>query len=56
MAKKPRKLTEDELVSQLNSEIQGATGYANTELSNQREESMKYYLGEKFGNEIDGRS
>jgi len=56
MAKKPRKMTEDELVSQLNSEIQGATGYANTELSNQREESMKYYLGEKFGNEIDGRS
>ena len=56
MAKKPRKMTEDELVSQLNSEIYGATGYANTELSNQREESMKYYLGEKFGNEIDGRS
>ena len=49
-------MTEDELVSQLNSEIYGATGYANTELSNQREESMKYYLGEKFGNEIDGRS
>jgi len=56
MAKKPRKLTEDELVSQLNSEIQGATGYANTELSNQREDAMKYYLGEPFGNEIDGRS
>ena len=55
MAKKPRKMTEDELVSQLNSDIE-ATGYANTELSNQREESMKYYLGEKFGNEIDGRS
>jgi len=56
MAEKPRKLTEDELVSQLNSEIQGATGYANTELSNQREDAMKYYLGEPFGNEIDGRS
>ena len=56
MAEKPRKMTEDELVSQLNSEISGATGYANTELSNQREESMKYYLGEPFGNEIDGRS
>ena len=56
MAKKPRKMTEDELVSQLNSEIQGATGYANTELSNQREDAMKYYLGEPFGNEIDGRS
>tara|TARA_R100001086_G_scaffold90352_2_gene44507 strand:- start:625 stop:2655 length:2031 start_codon:yes stop_codon:yes gene_type:complete len=49
-------MTEDELVSQLNSEIQGATGYANTELSNQREDAMKYYLGEPFGNEIDGRS
>jgi hypothetical protein len=56
MAKKPRKMTEDELVSQLNSEISGATGYANTELSNQREDAMKYYLGEPFGNEIDGRS
>ncbi len=56
MAEKPRKMTEDELVSQLNSEIQGATGYANTELSNQREDAMKYYLGEPFGNEIDGRS
>ena len=49
-------MTEDELVSQLNSEISGATGYANTELSNQREDAMKYYLGEPFGNEIDGRS
>ena len=28
----------------------------NSELSTQREDSMKYYLGEKFGNEIDGRS
>jgi hypothetical protein len=56
MAKKPRKMTKDELVAQLNSEISGATGYANTELSNQREDAMKYYLGEPFGNEIDGRS
>ncbi len=56
MAHEPKKMTEDELVSQLNSEIQGATGYANTELSNQREDAMKYYLGEPFGNEIDGRS
>ena len=27
-----------------------------SELSAQREDAMKYYLGEKFGNEIDGRS
>ena len=56
MAKKPKKISNDELVSQLNAEIAGATGYANTELSNQREDAMKYYLGEPFGNEIDGRS
>ena len=56
MAEEPKKITESELVSRLNSEIQGATGYANTELSNQREDAMKYYLGEPFGNEIDGRS
>ena len=56
MAKKTKKISNDELVSQLNAEIAGATGYANTELSNQREDAMKYYLGEPFGNEIDGRS
>ena len=56
MAKKPRKMTENELVSHLSTQIEAATGYANSELSSQREDSMKYYLGEKFGNEIDGRS
>jgi len=56
MAKKPKKLSDDELASRLEAEIQESSGHANTELSNQREESMKYYLGEKFGNEIDGRS
>ena len=56
MAEQPKKITEEELVAQLNNEIEGATGYANSELSNQREQSMKYYLGEPFGNEIEGRS
>ena len=36
MAKKPRKISDDELSAQLDSEIQGATGYANTELSKKR--------------------
>ena len=56
MAKKPKKMTDSELASHLGTEIQSATGYANSELSSQREDAMKYYLGEKFGNEIDGRS
>lgn len=55
MAKK-KKMTNSELASHLSSEIEQATGHMNSELSSQREDSMKYYLGEKFGNEIDGRS
>jgi len=51
-----KKMSSDEIVAHLEAEIQQATGYMNSELSNQREDSMKYYLGEKFGNEIDGRS
>ena len=56
MAKKPKKMTEDELASKLSQEIEQATGHMNSELSGQREDNMKYYLGEKFGNEIEGRS
>ena len=49
-------MTKDELVAHLTNEIESSTGNFNTELSAQREENMEYYLGEKFGNEIDGRS
>jgi len=49
-------MTDDELASKLSNEIESATGNFNTELSSQREEAMKYYLGEPFGNEIEGRS
>ena len=47
-------MKDNELVSLLANEIEQATGHMNSELSGQREDSMKYYLGEKFGNEIDG--
>ena len=49
-------MTNDELASKLSNEIESASGNFNTELSEQREDAMKYYLGEKFGNEIEGRS
>ena len=42
--------SDSELAAHLESEIQNATGHMNSELSSQREDSMKYYLGEKFGN------
>tara|TARA_R110001632_G_scaffold153563_2_gene271412 strand:+ start:306 stop:2357 length:2052 start_codon:yes stop_codon:yes gene_type:complete len=53
---KTKKMTDDELASQLSGEIESASGNFNTELSAQREQAMKYYLGEPFGNEIEGRS
>ena len=56
MVKKYKKMTEDELIAKLSSEIESSTGHMSSELSHQREEAMKYYLGEPFGNEIDGRS
>ena len=56
MAKEYKKMTEEELISRLSSEIESSTGHMSSELSHQREESMKYYLGEPFGNEIEGRS
>ena len=51
-----KKMTDDELASKLSNEIESASGNFNTELSEQRENAMKYYLGEKCGNEIEGRS
>ena len=53
---KTKKMTKDELVAHLSAEIESSTGNFNSELSSQREENMEYYLGEKFGNEIEGRS
>ena len=49
-------MTENELLAYIGSEIDLASGHMSSELSAQREDAMKYYLGEKFGNEIDGRS
>jgi hypothetical protein len=37
-------------------EIESAVNYHDTELSADRIETMDYYLGEPFGNELDGRS
>tara|TARA_R100001460_G_scaffold26190_1_gene52891 strand:- start:1145 stop:3178 length:2034 start_codon:yes stop_codon:yes gene_type:complete len=56
MADYGKKMTKEELAAHLEIEIQNSTGHMNGELSNQREDAMKYYLGEPFGNEIDGRS
>ena len=37
-------------------EVQNAVNYYDTEFSQERVDVLSYYLGEKFGNEIDGQS
>ena len=49
------KITEDELLARVNSEISDALGYNDT-VSRQRESAMDYYYGLPFGNEVEGRS
>lgn len=47
--------TERELLSRIHSEITDSLGY-DGEISDQREEAIKYYYALPFGNEVDGRS
>jgi len=49
------RLTEEELVSRIKSEITDSLGYGD-EVSKQRETAMEYYYGLPFGNEVEGRS
>jgi hypothetical protein len=49
-------LREDELKSLLEAEQKSALGYLGGDLSEARKKAMDYYLGEPFGNEVEGRS
>ena len=49
-------ITEIELRSIINREINNAIGYMGSNLTSQRKKSLEYYMGDKLGTEIDGRS
>jgi hypothetical protein len=49
-------VTNDELCSLIDQEVSQSVGYFSGKLSEQRAEAMRYYLGETFGNEQEGRS
>ncbi|MFA6134721.1 MAG: hypothetical protein WC869_11965 [Phycisphaerae bacterium] len=49
-------MTDDELRSLLRREVDGATNYLDEVLTEFRLKSLDYYHGEKFGNEVEGRS
>ena len=56
MAKKNKETSNIELQSLLSGQIQNALGYLGGQLSDSRTKSLEYYLGDKLGTEIDGRS
>jgi hypothetical protein len=56
MAKKKIKTSDPELRQILSGQIQNALGYLGGQLSQSRRKSIEYYLGDKLGTEIDGRS
>ena len=50
------KLTKTKLLALNSQEIQSSLGFYSSDLSTQRKEALKYYLGEPLGNEVEGRS
>ena len=50
------KVTEEKLRAIINSEINNSIGFMGSNLTSQRKKSMEYYMGDKLGTEIDGRS
>lgn len=56
MAKKRKKITQGELQSIIGGHLNNALGFDGGNLSRQREKSIEYYLSEKMGNEVEGRS
>ena len=50
------KLTKDRLKSLIGQEITNSIGFYGGELSKQRKNALKFYLGEKLGNEVEGQS
>ena len=50
------KVTNEQLRAIINSEINNSIGFMGSNLTSQRKKSMEYYMGDKLGTEIDGRS
>ena len=50
------KLTKDRLKSLIGQEITNSLGFYGGELSEQRKNALKFYLGEPLGNEVEGQS
>jgi len=49
-------MSDEDYQAAISSGIEAAENYVDTELSPDREEAARYYRGERFGNEVEGRS
>jgi len=50
------KLSDDEVLAIVDSEVEESSSFIDSEVSTQRETAIEYFYGEPFGNEEDGRS
>tara|TARA_R100001443_G_scaffold1804_1_gene6302 strand:+ start:3699 stop:5699 length:2001 start_codon:yes stop_codon:yes gene_type:complete len=50
------KLSKSKLLALISQEITNSLGFYSSDLAKQREDALKYYLGEPLGNEVEGRS
>ena len=53
---KTKKMTDEDIVGELSNYISDSLSYNQSELAEQRADSLSYYLGNPFGNEIEGKS
>lgn len=51
-----KKMSDDELAGIVRSQIQQSIGFWSGELAAERQQALKYYYGEPFGNEVEGLS
>jgi hypothetical protein len=56
MARQPKQLSEQELLVILNAEERQSVGYFTQEIAQEQERAFEYYRGDKFGDEVEGRS
>jgi hypothetical protein len=50
------KLDDNKLRSVIESEIDDAIGYLETETTDERQQALEYYMREPYGNEVEGKS
>jgi hypothetical protein len=51
-----KKMSDSELSAIIDAQLRSSMGYLSGDLTSQRSKAMDYYLGEPFGNEVEGRS